>query len=113
MLVVQASTDAGAAGKSFEVYYSDTAQPVDMYASLQNCKSQGKSVKQCFFGEGFDDSKTINLEDVLSRPLQGSLFSFFILVLKSRGLINDFFSGDLPNSSPLRLRLDAAKFNII
>ena len=75
MLVVQASADSGAAGKSFEVYYSDTAQPVDMYASLQYCKSQGKSVKQCFFGEGFDDSKAINLEEVLSRPLQGSLFS--------------------------------------
>ena len=55
VVVTAASSDA-ASGKTFEVYYSDTAQPVDMYASLQTCKSSGKSVKECFFGKGFDQS---------------------------------------------------------
>jgi len=74
-LLVTAAVDDGAAGKTFEVYYADTAQPVDMYASLRGCKEAGKSVKECFFGKGFDEKSPINLDDVLKRPLQGSLFA--------------------------------------
>jgi len=76
LLVAAASSDGNIAGrKTFEVYYSDTAQPVDMYASLLSCKESGRSVKECFFGEGFDEKSPVNLEDVLNRPLKGSLFA--------------------------------------
>jgi nucleoside-diphosphate-sugar epimerase len=74
-VVVNAASSDAAAGKSFEVYYADTAQPVDMYASLQTCKSSGKSVKECFFGEGFDESKPLSLDEVLRKPLKGALFA--------------------------------------
>jgi hypothetical protein len=78
LLVAAAVGDADGdevGGKSFEVYYSDTAQPVDMYASLASCKEAGRSVKECFFGKGFDDSKPLSLEQVLKKPLEGSLFA--------------------------------------
>jgi len=74
-VLVGAATSDAAGGKSFEVYYSDTAQPIDMYASLQSCKGLGKSVKECFFGKGFDDSAPVSLDEVLKKPLQGSLFA--------------------------------------
>jgi nucleoside-diphosphate-sugar epimerase len=74
-LLVAAAMSDGAARKTFEVYYSDTAQPVDMYASLLSCKESGRSVKECFFGEGFDEKSPVRLEDVLKRPLKGSLFA--------------------------------------
>ena len=74
-VVVSAAQSDAAERKTFEVYYSDTAQPVDMYASLQTCKSSGKSVKECFFGKGFDESSPIKLDEVLTKPLQGSLFA--------------------------------------
>lgn len=76
-LLVAASSNEGnaAARKTFEVYYSDTAQPVDMYASLLSCKESGRSVKECFFGEGFDEKSPVKLDDVLNRPLKGSLFA--------------------------------------
>ncbi len=74
VLVAAASTQA-AAGKTFEVYYRDTAQPVDMYASLKSCKELGKSVKECFFGDGYDESTPVSLNDVMTQPLKGTLFA--------------------------------------
>ena len=69
-----ASTDNGL-GKTFEVYYRDTAQPVDMYASLKSCKDLGKSVKECFFGEGYDESTPVSLDEVMKSPVKGTLFA--------------------------------------
>lgn len=76
-VLVAAASAKSAAGKTFEVYYSDTAQPVDMYASLKSCKDAGKSVKECFFGQGFagTDTKPVSLDEVFNKPLQGSLFA--------------------------------------
>jgi nucleoside-diphosphate-sugar epimerase len=74
VLVAAASTDSGL-GKTFEVYYRDTAQPVDMYASLKSCKELGKSVKECFFGEGYDESTPVSLDEVMKSPLKGTLFA--------------------------------------
>jgi hypothetical protein len=50
ILVSAASTDKGAK-KTFEVYYKDTAQPVDMYKSLKTCKELGHSIKECFLAK--------------------------------------------------------------
>ena len=47
VLVAAADTNNGA-GKTFEVYYKDTAQPVDMYQSLKTCKEIGKECKGMF-----------------------------------------------------------------
>lgn len=74
VLVASASTDNGL-GKTFEVYYRDTAQPVDMYASLKSCKDLGKSVKECFFGEGYDESTPVSLDEVMKSPVKGTLFA--------------------------------------
>ncbi len=74
-VLVAAASSTGAGGKTFEVYYRDTAQPVDMYASLKTCKELGKSLKQCFFGDEYDDAKPVSLDEVLKQPLQGTLFA--------------------------------------
>ena len=74
VLVAAASTNA-AQGKTFEVYYKDTAQPVDMYASLKSCRELGKSVKECFFGEGYDEETPVSLDEVMKNPLKGTLFA--------------------------------------
>jgi len=61
--------------KTFEVYYKDTAQPVDMYKSLKTCKEMGKSVKECFFGEDYkDDKKPIEIDKLLKNKVKGSIF---------------------------------------
>ena len=61
--------------KTFEVYYTDTAQPVDMYKSLKTCKEMGKSVKECFFGEDYkDDKKPIEIDKLLKNKVKGSIF---------------------------------------
>lgn len=61
--------------KTFEVYYKDTAQPVDMFKSLQTCKEMGKSVKECFFGEDYkDDKKPIEIDKLLKNKIKGSIF---------------------------------------
>lgn len=74
VLVAAASTDDGLV-KTFEVYYRDIAQPVDMYASLKSCKDLGKSVKECFFGEGYDESTPVSLDEVMKSPVKGTLFA--------------------------------------
>jgi putative NADH-flavin reductase len=60
--------------KTFEVYYKDTAQPVDMFKSLKNCKEMGKSVKECFFGEGYEDNETISIDKLMKNKIKGSIF---------------------------------------
>ncbi len=74
-VLVSAAISEEASGKTFEVYYRDTAQPVDMYASLKSCKELGKSVKECFFGEGYDENEPISLDNIMNKPLKGTLFS--------------------------------------
>ena len=73
ILVSAASTDNGAK-KTFEVYYKDTAQPVDMYKSLKTCKELGHSIKECFFGEGYNETEPLTIEKIMKMPQTGSIF---------------------------------------
>jgi hypothetical protein len=73
ILVSSAETDNGAR-KTFEVYYKDTAQPVDMFKSLKTCKEMGKSVKECFFGEGYNDTSTLSIDKMLNTSIKGTIF---------------------------------------
>jgi nucleoside-diphosphate-sugar epimerase len=73
ILVSAASTDKGAK-KTFEVYYKDTAQPVDMYKSLKTCKELGHSIKECFFGEGYNETEPLTMERIMKMPQTGSIF---------------------------------------
>ena len=73
ILVSAASTDNGAK-KTFEVYYKDTAQPVDMYKSLKTCKELGHSIKECFFGEGYNETEPLTMEKIIKMPQTGSIF---------------------------------------
>jgi nucleoside-diphosphate-sugar epimerase len=73
ILVSAAFTDNGAK-KTFEVYYKDTAQPVDMYKSLKTCKELGHSIKECFFGEGYNETEPLTMDKVMKMPQIGSIF---------------------------------------
>lgn len=74
VLVAAADTNNGDK-KTFEVYYKDTAQPVDMYQSLKTCKEMGKSVKECFFGEDYkDDKEPLSIDKMLKTPVKGVIF---------------------------------------
>ena len=73
ILVSSALTDNGSK-KTFEVYYKDTAQPVDMYKSLKTCKELGHSIKECFFGEGYNETEPLTMERIMKMPQTGSIF---------------------------------------
>jgi hypothetical protein len=73
VLVAAAKTNKGAQ-KTFEVYYKDTAQPVDMYKSLKTCKEMGKSVKECFFGEGYNNTEPLTIDKMLNTTIKGTIF---------------------------------------
>ena len=75
-ILVSASTSTVYNGfkKTFEVYYKDTAQPVDMYKSLKTCKELGHSIKECFFGEGYNESEPLTMEKIMKMPQTGSIF---------------------------------------
>lgn len=73
ILVSASETDNGAK-KTFEVYYKDTAQPVDMYKSLKTCKELGHSIKECFFGEGYNETEPLTMERIMKMPQTGSIF---------------------------------------
>ena len=73
ILVSASSTDNGAK-KTFEVYYKDTAQPVDMYKSLKTCKELGHTIKECFFGEGYNETEPLTMEKIMKTPQTGSIF---------------------------------------
>jgi len=73
ILVSAAFTD-NCAKKTFEVYYKDTAQPVDMYKSLKTCKELGHSIKECFFGEGYNETEPLTMDKVMKMPQRGSIF---------------------------------------
>lgn len=73
ILVSASSTDNGSK-KTFEVYYKDTAQPVDMYKSLKTCKELGHSIKECFFGEGYNETEPLTMESIMKMPQTGSIF---------------------------------------
>jgi hypothetical protein len=74
ILVSASSTDNGAK-KTFEVYYKDTAQPVDMYKSLKSCKELGHSIKECFFGEGYNETEPLTIDRIMKMPQTGSIFT--------------------------------------
>jgi nucleoside-diphosphate-sugar epimerase len=73
VLVSAVETD-NSARKTFEVYYKDTAQPVDMFKSLKTCKEMGKSVKECFFGEGYNDTSPLSIDKMLNTSIKGTIF---------------------------------------
>ena len=73
ILVSSALTD-NSSKKTFEVYYKDTAQPVDMYKSLKTCKELGHTIKECFFGEGYNESEPLTMERIMKMPQTGSIF---------------------------------------
>ena len=73
ILVSTSLTDNGSR-KTFEVYYKDTAQPVDMYKSLKTCKELGHTVKECFFGEGYNETEPLTMEKIMKMPQSGSIF---------------------------------------
>lgn len=74
-ILVAASESESGSKKTFEVYYKDTAQPVDMYKSLKTCKEMGKSVKECFFGEDYkNDDEPISIDKMLKNPVKGVIF---------------------------------------
>jgi nucleoside-diphosphate-sugar epimerase len=73
ILVSAAFTD-NCAKKTFEVYYKDTAQPVDMYKSLKTCKELGHSIRECFFGEGYNETEPLTMDKVMKMPQRGSIF---------------------------------------
>lgn len=73
VLVAAAKTDNGSQ-KTFEVYYKDTAQPVDMFKSLKTCKEMGKSVKECFFGEGYNNTEPLSINKMLNTTIKGTIF---------------------------------------
>lgn len=74
-LLIAAASSPAAAGTTFECYYRDTAQPVDIRASLGRCKELGKSTQECFFGAGFKDKAPKSLAEALSTPVTGTLFA--------------------------------------
>jgi len=73
-ILVEASLSNNTNKKTFEVYYRDTAQPVDMYKSLKTCKDMGKSVKECFFGEGYDNDEQLSIDKLIKNKQKGSIF---------------------------------------
>ena len=73
-ILVSASETNNGAKKTFEVYYKDTAQPVDMYKSLKTCKELGHSIKECFFGEGYNETEPLTMERIMKMPQTGSIF---------------------------------------
>ena len=34
----------------------------------------GKSVKECFFGEGYDEKETISIDKLMKNKIKGSIF---------------------------------------
>jgi nucleoside-diphosphate-sugar epimerase len=73
-ILIESALSKDSGSKTFEVYYKDTAQPVDMYKSLQKCKEMGKSVKECFFGEGYEKKEDFTIDKLLKNKVKGAIF---------------------------------------
>tara|TARA_B100001540_G_C15814731_1_gene646526 strand:- start:105 stop:1367 length:1263 start_codon:yes stop_codon:yes gene_type:complete len=73
-VLVNAAESNDSGKKTFEVYYKDTAQPVDMYKSLKTCKEMGKSVKECFFGENYNSNEPLSIDKLMKEPIKGTIF---------------------------------------
>lgn len=73
-ILIESALSKDSGSKTFEVYYKDTAQPVDMYKSLQKCKEMGKSVKECFFGEGYEKKEDFTIDKLLKNKVKGTIF---------------------------------------
>jgi len=75
-LLIEAAASPDAKGTTFECYYRDTAQPVDIAKSLAQCRSLGKSTQECFFGGSFKDrGAPTSLDEALATPVTGTLFA--------------------------------------
>lgn len=75
-LLIEAAASPEARGTTFECYYRDTAQPVDIAKSLTECRQLGKSTQECFFGGSFKDrGAPTSLDEALSTPVTGTLFA--------------------------------------
>ena len=73
-VLVNAAESNDSGKKTFEVYYKDTAQPIDMYKSLKTCKEMGKSVKECFFGENYNSNEPLSIDKLMKEPIKGTIF---------------------------------------
>jgi len=60
--------------RTFESYYRDTIQPVDIQKSLKICNEKGRSNEECFFGSSFKNRKPKNLDEVLKTPIKDTIF---------------------------------------
>jgi hypothetical protein len=74
-LLIAAASSPDARGTTFECYYRDTAQPVDIAKSLVECRQLGKSTQECFFGGSFKDRAPTSLDEALAAPVTGTLFA--------------------------------------
>jgi hypothetical protein len=45
-----------------------------MYKSLKTCKEMGKSVKECFFGEGYNETTPLSIDKMLNTTIKGTIF---------------------------------------
>jgi len=59
---------------TFETYYKNTIQPVDINKSLSMCISSGHSMEECFFGSYFKNKKPKDLNEVMNAPLKDTIF---------------------------------------
>lgn len=60
---------------TFEAYYRDTIQPVDVKKSLTSCMQLGKSLEECFFGSYYKNSKPKNIDEAIKAPIKDTLFA--------------------------------------
>jgi len=60
---------------TFEAYYRDTIQPVDVKKSLTSCMELGKSLEECFFGSYYKNSKPKNIDEAIKAPIKDTLFA--------------------------------------
>mmetsp|Transcript_31165 Transcript_31165/g.76455 ORF Transcript_31165/g.76455 Transcript_31165/m.76455 type:complete len:399 (+) Transcript_31165:72-1268(+) len=50
---------------TFEAFYSDSANPTNIVASVTKCVEGGKSMKECFFGDAYAGNKRVDLQEML------------------------------------------------
>lgn len=62
-------------GTTFEAYYRDTIQPIDVKKSLETCVGLGKTMEECFFGSYFKNKKPSSIDEAIKAPIQDTLFA--------------------------------------
>lgn len=74
-LCIKTITNENTRDTTFEAYYRDTIQPVDVKKSLDICIGMGKTMEECFFGGNFKNRKPKNLDETLKTPIKDTLFA--------------------------------------